>query len=159
MAKIDEITEILITEIEDFNKSIDRLRELREEFTKIQVRYDPTPINNIFKQNIEALRECYHEQLVVLKKRSQEQHEILIAIQDEIKDTIILSKRLTLPFVIVISFIISNICFSFYQYQKIKETKKVAFEEGMDVMKEHLGEFFEADPSSYKKYETWQNKQ
>jgi len=148
MAKIDEITELLVTEIDAFNKSVEKLQKERQEFQNIKFTPDITPINDAFKYNLE-----------VSQKNYQEQHRILIGLQNDLKKTVIIPKWMTVSFISFFIIIILNVSFSFYQHQKIKETEKVAFQKGMDYFKNHIREFFKEDPNSYKKYQTWDKKQ
>jgi len=148
MAKIDEITELLVTEIEAFNKSVEKLQKERQEFQNIKFTPDISPINNAFKYNLE-----------ILQKNHQKQHRNLIGLQNDLKKTIILPKWMTVSFISFFIIIILNISFSFYQHQKIKEVEKVAFQNGLDYFKNHMREFFKENPTSLKKYQTWDNKQ
>lgn len=148
MAKIDEITEILVTEIEAFNKSVDKLQKERQELQNTNLTHDTTYINDAFKYNLN-----------VMEKHYQKQHGVLIGMKNELKKTIIIPKWMTVSFISFFIIIILNISFSFYQYQKIKETEKVAYQEGIDTIKEHINEFFKDNPNSLKKYKDWTNKQ
>lgn len=148
MAKIDEITEILVTEIEAFNKSVDKLQKERQELQNTNLTPDTTYINDAFKYNLN-----------VMEKHYQKQHGVLIGMKNELKKTIIIPKWMTVSFISFFIIIILNISFSFYQYQKIKETEKVAYQEGIDTIKEHINEFFKDNPNSFKKYKDWTNKQ
>ncbi|MFK5958464.1 MAG: hypothetical protein QM495_06265 [Lutibacter sp.] len=148
MAKIDEITELLVTEIEAFNKSVDKLQKERQEFQNIKFTPDISPINDAFKYNLE-----------IMQKNYQEQHGILIGLQNDLKKTVSIPKWVAVSFISFFIIIILNISFSFYQYQKIKEIEKVAFQEGMEYFKDHIREFFKEEPASLKKYQTWDKKQ
>ena len=147
MAKIDEITEILVTEIEAFNKSVDKLQKERQEFQNIKFTPDMAPINDAFKSNIE-----------VIQKYNQEHRRILVGIQNNLKKTVIIPKWMTVSFISFFVFIILNLSYSFYQHQKIEEKEQKAYREGIEAMKSHIQQFFNENQNAKNNYDEWRKK-
>jgi len=144
MAKIDEITEILINEIEAFNKSVERLQKERVEFQSIEFVPDITPINKVFKTHLEEFSEYY-----------QKQNQVLLGLKNDLKKTVIIPKWMTVSFISFFIFIILNLSYSFYQHQQIKEREQKAYEKGIEAMKSHIQQFFNENQNAKKNYDKW----
>lgn len=147
MAKIDEITEILINEIEAFNKSVEKLEKERIEFQNVQFVPDITPINNVFKTHLEEFSEYY-----------QKQHRVLLDLKNDLKKTVIIPKWMTVSFISFFFIIIINLTYSFYQHQQIKEREQKAYNEGIEAMKSHIQQFFKENQNAKNNYDEWRKK-
>jgi len=147
MAKIDEITEILINEIEAFNKSVEKLQKERIEFQNVQFVPDITPINDILQNHLKEFKEYY-----------QKQNEVLFDLKNDLKKTVIIPKWMTVSFISFFFIIIINLTYIFYQHQQIKEQEQKAYNEGIDAMKSHIQQFFNENQNAKNNYDEWRKK-
>lgn len=144
MAKIDEITEILINEIEAFNKSVEKLQKERIEFQNVEFIPDITPINDILQNHLKEFKEYY-----------QKQNQVLSNLKNDLKKTVIIPKWMTVSFISFFFIIIINLTYSFYQHQQIKEREQKAYNEGIEAMRSHIQQFFNENPKAKNSYDEW----
>ncbi len=148
MAKIEEITALLIDEIEDFKNSLGELKKESDKLHKKEFIIDTSQLKTTFKEYDQKLSADYDHRL-------EEVSEILKK----------LTKKIILPkwmiFLVSSFFIITilSLTYNFYQLKKTEEIKETAHENGLDEMRDHIKEYFNDNPSSLKQYQKWRYKE
>jgi len=147
MAKIEEITALLIDEIEDFKNSLGELKKESDKLHKKEFIIDTSQLKTTFKEYDQKLSADYDHRL-------EEVSEILKK----------LTKKIILPkwmiFLVSSFFIITilSLTYNFYQFQNKKKIKEAAHDDGLEEMRNHMKRYFEDNPNSLKQYQIWVNK-
>lgn len=141
MAKIEEVTALLIDEIAVFEKAVSQLKEESRIIQQQKITVDTTNVNTVFKDFEQKLNSNY-----------QIENKQLKVIQNKLNKTVITPKWMTILFsLFFIGFLIS-IGLHFYQFQnseKIKTKKK--------ELQNHMQQFFEENTNALKQYKKWKS--
>lgn len=141
MAKIEEITALLIDEIAAFEKAVSQLKEESIIIQQQKITVDTTNIKTVFNEFQEKLDENY-----------QIENKQLKVIQNKLNKTVIIPKWMTILFsLFFIGFLIS-IGLHFYQFQNSEKIKTKKNE-----LQNHMQQFFEENTSALKQYKKWKS--
>lgn len=142
MAKIEEITALLIDEITAFEKAVIQLKEESIIIQQQQITVDTTNVKTVFKDFEQKLNSNY-----------QIENEQLKMIQNKLNKTAIIPKWMTILFsLFFIGFLIS-IGLNFYQFQNSEKLKTERNE-----LQNHIQQFFKENNNSIKQYKKWKSK-
>jgi len=147
MAKIEEITALLIDEIEDFKNTLRELKKESDKLHKKEFIIDTSQIKTAFKEFDKKLSADYDHRL-------NEVYEI----QKKLNKKIIIPKWMIILFSSFFIITILSLTFNIYQLKKTKEIKETAHENGLDEMRDHMKRYFDDNPNSLKQYQIWVNK-
>ena len=147
MAKIEEITALLIDEIEDFKNSIEELKKESDKLHKKKFIIDTSQIKTAFKEFDKKLSADYDHRL-----------EEVSEIQKKLNKKIIIPKWMIILFSSFFIITILSLTFNIYQLKKTEEIKETAHENGLDEMRDHMKNYFDDNPNSLKQYQIWLNK-
>ena len=146
MAKIEEITALLINEIESFENALKELKKESDKLHNKEFVIDTSQIKIAFKEFDQKLSSDHEHRL-------KEVYEI----QKKLNKKIIIPKWVI---ILVSSFFIITILsltYNFYQYQSNIKLEKEAYQKGKTQIETHIFSFFDSYPKSYKNYKKWQN--
>lgn len=146
MAKIEEVTALLIDEIASFQKSVEQLKKQTEGIEKHKIEIDVSQVKNVFNEFEHKLNTSYKLENNQLK-----------VIQNKLNKTAIFPNWMAILFSMFFIVLILSFGFNIYQYQQKKEVEKTAYEKGENNIKNHMLEFFEKNPKSSKAYQKWSN--
>ncbi len=147
MAKIEEVTALLIDEISSFQKSVEQLSEKTEVITNHKIKVDIDQIAKLFIGFEKKLNDNYH-----LEERQ------LKTIQNKLNKTIIFPNWMIVLFSLFFITLILSFGFNLYQYKKSREIEQVAFESGKSTIEKHMLSFFNDNPKTLKTYKKWSSK-
>ena len=146
MAKIEEITAMLINEIEDFKNSIEELKQESIKLDKKKFTIDTSKINIVLSDFNKKLNMNYDLQ--------QEQ---VIEIQKKLSSTMVIPKWLIIVLITYTTALVFSISYNFYQKNNSIKIKEEALIEGKKSMETHILNFFKEDPKALESYKTWKN--
>lgn len=147
MAKIEEITALLIDEIATFEKAVNQLQKQSEKIQTTNFTIDSSQIDITLSEFSKKLDNDY-----------ELQHLELIDLQNKLNKTVIIPNWMTILFSSFFIIFILSFGFNFHQYQQKKETKKTSYNEGINAMKNHMQLYFNKNPKTFKHYQKWSKK-
>ena len=145
MAKIEEVTALLIDEIATFEKAVNKLQKESEQIKTTGFNIDTSQIETAFSEFSKKLDDNY-----------ELHYYELTSLQNKLNKTVIIPNWMTILFSSFFIIFILSISFSFYQYQKNIETKETSYIEGINAMKNHIQLYFNENPKTSKHYQKWQ---
>ena len=146
MAKIEEITAMLINEIEDFKNSIEELKQESIKLDKKKFTIDTSKINMVLSDFNKKLNKNYDLQ--------QEQ---VIEIQKKLSSTMVIPKWLIIVLITYTTALVFSISYNFYQKNNSIKIKEEALKEGKKSMETHILNFFKENPKALDSYKNWKN--
>ncbi len=147
MSKIEEITEILVNEIDNFEKGISKLEALQQKISNTKIKLE-------FQEIQEAKNELIRE--LTLSKNAQ--REFLSSFEAKIKNASIYPKWAVLVFILSLLISFGSIFYVYTIQQDIKSIEKEAYQSGIDTYDKYINTFFENHPKTKKTYEKWKEK-
>ncbi|WP_024480230.1 DUF6730 family protein [Cellulophaga baltica] len=148
MAKIDELSELLIEELSDFKLQINKLETVSKEIQAV-----------VIKPDISALKSFMESTLQLQNEVVKNQNVKLVTISNKLTNSNRYPKWfLALLCVSLMSvFVVTG--YSIYQLQRISEMKLLEYEKGRKEIRTHFYEFLESDEPSKKAYLNWKSAQ
>lgn len=144
MAKIEEVTAMLIDEIATFEKAIKELKEESEKIKTTSFSIDSSQIETTLSEFSKQLNDNYELQYIEL-----------LSLQNKLNKTVIIPNWMTILFSSFFIIFILSFGFNFYQYQQKKEIKITSYNKGVDAMKNHMQLYFNKNPKTFKHYRKW----
>ena len=146
MAKIEEITAMLINEIEDFKNSIEELKQESIKLDKKKFTIDTSQINMVLSDFNKKLNKNYDLQ-----------EEQVIEIQKKLSSTMVIPKWLIIVLITYTTALVFSISYNFYQKNNSIKIKEEALIEGKKSMETHILNFFKENPKALDSYKNWKN--
>lgn len=143
MAKIEEITAVLIEEIKSFELAVSKLQATSIEIQNLEIKTDTSNIDSKFTELLSNIDTSY-------KKQQQE----LIVLREKLNKTFVLPKWIT--FVLIL--FISSIGINFYQHNSIKKKQEISYQNGRNEVYNKIQLFFNDNPQALKTYKNWTKK-
>ena len=137
MAKIEEITAMLINEIEDFKNSIEELKQESIKLDKKKFTIDTSQINMVLSDFNKKLNKNYDLQ-----------EEQVIEIQKKLSSTMVIPKWLIIVLITYTTALVFSISYNFYQKNNSIKIKEEALKEGKKSMETHILNFFKENPKA-----------
>jgi len=147
MTKIEELTELLVNEINDFNKGITKLEKINDQISTTKISMDLTEYKSIIEN---------HEQKMNDQIKSQERFEDLF--KSLLKTAKVYPNWAVIVFIISLLFGIGSLVYTFKVKQDINFLKREAYEKGVTSYNNHIQSFFEIHPKSKQAFEKWEEK-
>lgn len=147
MAKIDELSELLVEELNDFKLQITKLETLSLRLKSVELKPDISELTTFFDTAIGSQRLLISQQNNELEKVSKK-----LSISNTYPKWLIVILSLTLLSVMLLT------SFSIYQLQNIPNIKLEERQLGQQEIIEHFNEFLESDEKSKKAYIKWNDK-
>lgn len=147
MSKIEELTELLVNEINDFNKGISKLEKINDQISTTKIRLDLTEYKSIIEN---------HQQKMNDQIRSQERFESWF--KTLLKTAKVYPNWAVIVFIIFFLFGVTTTSYSYKLYYDLKTIEKKAYEKGLTDSNKYIQTFFESSPKSKKEFEEWEEK-
>lgn len=145
MAKIEEVTALLIDEIEMFQKAVNQLHSESEKIQNTSFKIDASHFENVLNQFLEKINNDYELHQTEFKQLKKELNKTIIFP----KWMIVLLSTFFLATIISFSIVV-------YQNKQQKKAEDTAYNKGIDDMKNHIRLFFDENSSAEKAYQKWQ---
>lgn len=146
MAKIEEITALLIDEIETFQKAVNQFSKDTDKIQNHKLTVDTSQVQSVFKE--------FNSELTSTLKEQQNQ---IRTLQNKLNKTIIVPKWMIVLFSSFFIICLLSISINFYQYQKSKNVEETNYIKGREEITNHIQEFFKKNPEALKQYQQWKN--
>lgn len=145
--KLDEVMELLTDELDSFNKSIDRLKQLTENVDNIKVEASTDNIQKLIHRYLEK-EKCNMESI------DQNTNTIRKAV---IKAKVI-PRTLFWLTIAVWTISLVTICYLGIRVSRLDSIREKSFESGRQEVITTLRGFFDENPGLFESYETWRLK-
>lgn len=144
MSKIEELTEILVNEIDGFEKGLEKMETLQQKIENTKINLNFQEIQNI-KQ--ELVRE------IALSKNAQQ--EFLSSFEAKIKNANIYPKWAIIIFIISLMVSFGATFYAYNSKQNINSIEKEAYQKGIDTYDNYINEFWKSNPKARVTFEKW----
>ncbi|WP_435255353.1 DUF6730 family protein [Tenacibaculum sp. A30] len=144
MAKIEEITALLIEEIETFQKAVNQLSKDTDKIKNHKLTIDISQVQLVFKE--------FNRELTSNLKEQQNQISVL---QNKLNKTIIVPKWMIVLFSSFFIICLLSISINFHQYLNSKNIEETSYTKGREEITNHIQEFFKKNPEALKQYQKW----
>ncbi len=144
MAKLDEIAELLTEEMKGFEKSVNRMEQLKKFLMTYKVQADTSDIDFILKE--------YNDSQ---KKVIEEQNKLLAKVIYYIKKSMPLPKWTVKLFWALSMTILLILGYAIFQISRIPKKEQAAFSQGERRAVRHFRQFMEEIPEVSTLYEEW----
>ncbi|SDF42241.1 DUF6730 family protein [Cellulophaga baltica] len=148
MAKIDELSELLIEELSDFKLQINKLETVSKEIHTMVIKPDITELKFYMDGVIQLQNEIVKDQNLRLG-----------AISNKLTDSNRYPKWFLALLCVSLMAVLIVTGYTIYQLQSISEMKQLEYEKGQKEMGNHFYEFLESDAPSKKAYLNWKSAQ
>jgi archaellum component FlaF (FlaF/FlaG flagellin family) len=145
MSKIEEITEILVNEMDSFEKGLSKLEVLQQKISNTKI-----------KLEFQEIQEAKNEMIRELVLSRNEQQEFLSGFEVQIKNASIYPKWAVIIFIISLLVSFGSLFYTYTVKQDIDATKKEAYRKGVDASEKYINQFFESYPKTKKTFEKWE---
>ena len=147
MSKIEELTELLVNEINDFNKGITKLEKINDQISTTKIRMDVSEYKSIIEN---------HEQKMDDQIKSQKQFESWF--KTLLKTAKIYPNWAVIVFILSLLFGIGSFIYSYNIKQNVNLLEKEAYQKGKVDSNNYIQLFFEKHPKSKKAFDKWEEK-
>ena len=144
MAKIEELTELLVNEIDTFEKGISTLENINKELENTTIKFDLVEFKAI-KQ--ELIREFS------IHKNTQERFNSRF--ENQVMNAKIYPNWAVVVFIGALLLSFSSIFYTYYSNQNSETLKKETYEKGSETYENDINTFFEKNPKSKKSFDRW----
>ncbi|MEL4306909.1 DUF6730 family protein [Joostella sp. CR20] len=144
MKKIEQITELLIEEIADFKKSVDKLESINNISKSTKLKVDFTHLNSYMNNqfnNILSNIKVQNEKIASLES-AQKAHKII-------------PKSYIWLYSISILICISTVAHAVYYFKQTPTIQQNAYEKGRNEVITHFSKFINHKPKIKEEYEKW----
>lgn len=146
MTKIEEISALLLDEIDTFQKAVSDLKQQTTKIENIKISINASEIKKTLSNFKDALN-----------KINEKQYIQLVEIKNKLNKTTIFPKWMIVSFFSFFIITLTSISFVFFQYQKTKIIKEEAYKKGVNEMKTYIKSFLDDKPKASKEYQKWRN--
>ena len=147
MTKIEELTELLVNEINDFNKGITKLEKINDQISTTKIRMDVSEYKSIIEN---------HEQKMDDQVKSQERFENRF--KTLLKTAKIYPNWAVILFILSLLFGVISTTFFIISKQDAFNLEKEAYQKSKVDSNNYIQLFFESHPKSKKAFEKWEEK-
>jgi len=142
MSKIEEITEILVNEIESFEKDISKLETISDKLSNAKINIDLKEYKLIIESHQQRMNEIVNSQ-----ERFLNRFERLL------KKAKIYPNWVVIAFIGMLLLMFGSLFFIYKSNQKISEIEKTAYQKGLMEYKGWINTFFDNNSKSKKTFE------
>lgn len=145
MNKLETITQLLVNELADFDKNVQRLGHQMERAESLRIKFDLSPIKGLISQLEEFGR-----------RETERREQYLDRLERNLEQAKIYPKWAIITFMVFFGF---SLCMGFYAYilkSEIDNENKAAFVQGERNAFKHFESFMKETPSAVELYEEWQ---
>lgn len=148
MAKIDELSELLIEELSDFKLQINKLETVSKEIQSMVIKPDISELKSFMESTIQLQNEVVKNQNVQL-----------VTISNKLTNSNRYPKWFLAILCVSLMAVLIVTGYTIYQLQRIPEMKELEYEKGRKEISTHFYEFLESDAPSKKAYLNWKSAQ
>jgi len=145
MTKIEEITEILVNEIDSFEKGISKMEALQQKISNTKIKLE-------FQEIQEAKNVLIHE--LTLSKNAQS--EFLSGFEAKIKNANIYLKWSVVVFILSLLILFGSLFYAYTVNRDIDAIEKKAYQKGINTYSKYLNEFWESNPKTKNIFDKWE---
>lgn len=146
MAKIDELSELLVEELNDFKLQITKLETVSKEIQSYVLKPDISELKSYMDTAIQLQNEIVKDQNLRLG-----------AITNKLTNSNRYPKWLVAILCLSLMSILLVTGFAMYQLQRLPKMKQLEYQKGRKEMVDHFYEFLESDASSKEAYLKWKS--
>lgn len=145
MAKIDEVAELLVEEVNELKKTTKELKQMLSSFSVPTTEIDLSHVN-------EKIGQLHDIQKQLLKKQYLMVENVIAATKakPQKSSNIIKGGLISLGIVFMAVF-----GYALFEIKQLPETEKRKFNQGKQYVIAHFSAFFEANPKAKKRYDLW----
>ena len=147
MTKLEELTELLVNEINDFNKGITKLEKINDQINTTKIRMDVTEYKSIIEN---------HEQKMNDQVKSQERFENRF--ESLLKNAKVYPNWAVIIFILSLLFGVISTTFIIISKQDTSSLEKEAYQKGVNDSNKSIQLFFEKHPKSKNAFDKWEEK-
>lgn len=144
MAKIEELTELLVNEIDTFEKSITKLKEVNKNLENTTVKFDLVEFKAIKQELIKEFS---------IHKNVQERFNSRF--EGQIKNAKVYPNWAVIVFITAFLLSFSLIFYSYQLKSSISKKESIAYKKGIKEYENYINTFLEQNPKSLKAFEKW----
>ncbi len=144
MAKIDELTELLVNEFEGFKTASKEIKDSIEEIKNIEVKSDTTELETTIKDYFKEHRKSIHKQNVETDKLTR-----------RLKNASILPNWLRALSTVSFLMVVFAFCYLAHVFITLDKQKEQAYENGKEAIHEVIREYYDTHPKEYEKLQEW----
>lgn len=144
MSKLEIISELLVNELTDFEKDVNRLEDSIAKAENLQVKFDTKPLEGLISK--------------LQKYGRQEEHsrnEYLQHIQSSLEQAKIYPNWAVITFIVTWTFALGAIFYIYLQASNLEQNKRDAYQLGIQENQQFLIKFFDENPNIRKEYQKW----
>ena len=147
MSKIEELTEILVNEINDFNQGITKLEKINDQICTTKIRIDLAEYKSIIEKHQKGMKEQINSQ-----GRFENRFESLL------KTAKVYPNWAVIVFIISILISFTLLFYAFTLKMGSDNLEKSAYDKGVKTYNAYVKEFFKENPRARKDFEKWGEK-
>ena len=144
MAKLEELTALLVNEINDFNKGIEKLERINDQLKSIKIKMDVTEYKSIIE---------LHQQKMASHKNAIERFESRF--ENQLKTVKIYPTWAVIVFIAALILTFSTLFYAYNLKQQNGWIENDAYQRGMKSYQNHIMPFFENNPKAKESFEQW----
>ncbi|MDL5512927.1 hypothetical protein QSE00_13955 [Arenibacter sp. M-2] len=148
MAKLDEITELLVDELEGLKQILGQLRTLTKELTSSET-----------VKEISQIRYKQEELNKTQDNHFREQNTGLSEVKQKVSTALLFPKWFLIMILAIPILSISTLGYLGYQVRQFEEEKGKAFQEGKTTISKQFNTYFREHPEVYKGFLIWTEKE
>lgn len=146
MAKLDEIAELLTDEIKEFEKSVNRMEQLKKFLMTYKIQADTSDVDFILKRYNDSQN-----------KTIEEQNKLLANVVYHTKKSMTLPKWAIKLFWALSVIILLVLGYALFQISRIPKKEQAAYSQGESNAIRHFERFMEENPEASTLYKEWLN--
>jgi len=144
MSKVEELTEILVNEIDSFEKGLRKLETINDKINNTTVKLELEEFQSIKSELVREL---------TLSKNTQ--REFISSFEAKIKNANIYPKWAVVIFIVSLLISFGAIFYAYTVKQDISAIKKEAYQKGIDTYDNYINQFLENNPKTKMVFERW----
>jgi len=144
MAKIDELTEVIVNEFETFKEASIGIKKSIEEIKNIEIEANTKELETTIKDYFKEHRKLIHEQSIEIDRLSR-----------RLKNASTLPNWLRALSSISLLIIVFTFCYLAHVFITLDKQKEQAYENGKEAIHEVIREYYNAYPKEYEKLQEW----
>lgn len=144
MAKIDELTEVIVNEFEAFKEASKGIKESIEEIKNIEIEANTTELETTIKDYFKEHRKLIHKQHTEIDRLSR-----------RLKNASTLPNWLRALSSISFLIIVFAFCYLAHVFITLDKQKDQAYENGKEAIHEVIREYYDTHPKEYEKLQEW----
>jgi len=144
MAKIEDLTELLVSELSEFEKGIAKLEAIEKRINNTQIEVNLKEIKPVITA---------HESAMNRSKQNQEQY--LNRLEALLKNAKIYPQWAVITFMMMVVITCLTIFYSYTVKSKAISVEKTAFENGKNAASKHINLYLSENPKALEQYKKW----